>query len=81
MKKNVYLVASNKGGVDKTTLTIMFAIFLANYFNKKVWYMERKLKLSENNYFMLIVIDAKKDINLNIYLSDKVLAKENKSVS
>ncbi len=43
--------------------------------------MERKLKLSENNYFMLIVIDAKKDINLNIYLSDKVLAKENKSVS
>ncbi len=39
MKKNVYLVASNKGGVDKTTLTIMFAIFLANYFNKKygIW--------------------------------------------
>lgn len=39
------------------------------------------LKLNENNYCTLIIKDAKQNENLNMYLSQKSLDKENKSIS
>lgn len=69
MKNTTLVIASNKGGVDKTTLTIMNAIFLGTNFSKKVLVIDNDSQANTTISFGINEDDIDKSI-YHMYASE-----------